>query len=433
MKVKNSSFLLEFSISGLQILITLLLVFLLSRKHINLYQVHWLALPVLFGALCFTRKNRTLSVDKQSLNKQALLKIIIFQLLLFLTFYGISPLFGPDAFARIIPTMTWHLGFFPWSLMLLIALGLRLLNNASHKNASVVDVITQIIPLKEDSYFLSAFHLLIRGATNFNIALTLALISLNIYTDFTGPLDSFSIRSLLLTLLLIGLIFSKRGKYLSKKAVQSSRWLYITTPLYAVTLSLLLSLIAHALSGIATLHTQRPTILNLLNYSLNTNDIITLFGYGWWLTWTSIGGIFIAHYSRELTLKQMLLFSSITPLLINTLLTYIKTDELFIPHSWSVTIAIMGIGGLLKLLTENDILPCLILAYFSDAPHPKHRAHQFLFTSNIKTMLIILFFSLPIGLKALSFFCCFISLPLEVFSVVIIIAVALLLRYEQNT
>ena len=426
MKVKSSSLLLELSISALQVFMTLLLVFLFSYKHINLYQIQWAALPLLLSALFLFKPFQTIK------NYRALLKIIAFQLLLFLSFYGISHLFGSDTFTQIITKMTWHLGFFPWSLMLVIALGLRLLNLTSHEDTSIVDIISRIISLKKNSYILSALHLLIRGATNFNIALTLALISISIYTDLTGPLDNFSIRSLLITLILIALIFSKPGKYLIKKTVQSSRWLYLSMPLYAITLSLLLATIAYALSNISSLHTPPPTLLNLLNDSINSTSISILFGYGWWLTWASMGGIFIAHHSRTLTLGQMILWSSLTPLVISILLTSSVVDSLLVTHSWSIMLALIGISGLIKLLTQKDTLPCLILAYFPHTTHPKQRAHQFLFASNIKTLLIILFFSIPVGLKALSFLCCFISLPLALFSIVIMIATGLLLAHEYR-
>lgn len=434
MKVKNSSLLLELSISGLQVIITLLLTFLFSHDVINLYQLQWLALPILLYAL-FSFKHTiwiTLSDATYSAPIKPYQKIIVFQLLLFLSFYGISYLFGPHAFTQIIQQTTWHVGLFPWSFMLIIALGLRLLNLTSQKDTSIVDIITRIINIKKDSPFLPAVHLLIRGSSNFNLALTLALIGISIYTDLTGGLDPFSIRSLLLSLLLIALIFLKPGKQLIKKTVQSVNWLYLSMPICTIILALLLSALAYALSSLSTLHTQPPALINLLNNSITLNSISLLFGYGWWLTWAGIGGIFIAHCSRSLTLGQMILVSSITPLIIGILLQSSWIDAALLTNKWSLIFSVIGISGLLKLLTQRDMLPCLILAYFPNTPYPKQRAHQFLFASNLKTMLVILFFSIPIGLKVLSFFSCFISMPLEVFSIVIIIAVGLLVYTTRH-
>ena len=422
MKINESSFLLEFSTCLLQILATLLITFLFSHHIINLYQIQWLALPIIAWALL---SSGTLKDDRS--RWQGVVNIITFQLLLLLTFYGLSNLFGAGTFVATMKSTLFTLGFTPWGLMLVIALGLRLLHQASGKDASIVDILTRLIPFKKNSNFLTVLHLLIRGVTNFNIALTLALITISIYIALTGPLDPFAIRNLLLSIIFIVLIFSKPGKYLLKKTVQSARWLYITIPTYAIVLALVLSALAYALSSVATLHTKPPALIYLLNTAITTNSMRTLFSYGWWLAFASIGGVFIAHHSRSLTVRQLIVVSSILPLIVGACLQSSQIDSLLSTHQWSLIVAIIGISGLLKLVTDKNMLPCLILAYLPQTPH------QFLFVSNLKTMLMILFFSIPIGLVTVSFFCCFISIPITLFSIVIIAAVGLLLRHEHNT
>ena len=429
MRINESSLLLEVSAVTCQVLLTLVLAFAFSHHLVNLYQLQWLAVPVLLWALLSSGAKNSKAYGTQ---RKGIYSIIAFQLLLFMLFYGTSAVFGAHTFAININNNFTRIGFFPWSIMLIIAIGLQLLNSASGKDASIVDLITRVIPVK-NSYFLTVLHLLIRGSCNFSIGLTLALITINSYSALTGRLDAFSIISLLLSVLVLLLIFAKPGKYLLKKTTQSANVLYVTLPMYAVVLAVCLAGITHALASIATLHTKPPVFIQALNTVITAHSISALFSMGWWLAWAGVGGIFIAHHSRALSLRQMIVWSSITPLIISLCVQSTPIATLLTTTPWSCLIAIPAICGLLYVITQKDFLPCLILAYLPQSPTPKQRAHQFLFISNLKTMLLIVFISIPIGLNALSFFACFLSLPLEIFLIVIVLAVGLLLRHDDNT
>ena len=111
MRINESSLLLEVSAVTCQVLLTLVLAFAFSHHLVNLYQLQWLAVPVLLWALLSSGAKNSKAYGTQ---RKGIYSIIAFQLLLFMLFYGTSAVFGAHTFAININNNFTRIGFFPW-------------------------------------------------------------------------------------------------------------------------------------------------------------------------------------------------------------------------------------------------------------------------------------------------------------------------------
>ncbi|PHQ80768.1 MAG: hypothetical protein COB66_03970 [Coxiella sp. (in: Bacteria)] len=419
MKIHTSSFSIEVGAALGQLLLVLLVAYVVSNLNINLYYFQWTALAFILCLVIFKSSTPT----SYSLSRrQAITKIFIFQLALFALFYGISNVFGPHTFTTAITACTWQLGLFPWAYMILIAVGLRLTCQQLSTDSSLIDLLGTFFKINTGSQTWALLFMLVRQATNFIISLTLALIFFNLYSALVGKPAYFSVPVLILSVLIFILVVAKLPNKLYKKVIHRKLGLFISIPLMALIISLFLCLIGYLLSGLSTAQTHAPALLAFLNHTFKPNHLAALFSDSWWLSWVAIGGVVIAHYSRSLTIRQLIFISGLLPLLLGLLLKSNVMNTVLTTHHWSVIVAIIALVVLLRLLFARDMLPNFILTTLPIDEAPRQRAHQFYLVRGFRVFLMILFFSVPIGLQALGFFSVLYSLVFIEFALFIIIA-----------
>lgn len=419
MKLNNSSFLIEISFLAIQIILACSVAYAFSRYAINFYYFQWAAVGLV--ALFLIKGSR--QQPSTTAHSQQWLQIMGFQLALFATFYGISDLFGHHAFSQTLTYNSFTLGFAPWSVMILVAIVLRLTLEHTDHDASFVDAIGMLFKVTPGSQLWSLIHLSVRQCTNVILAVTLVLLSLNVVSAFTGPFMQFSASSVIISFIIIVLALLKKPQQLLKKLVADRHQLYLTLPLLAVISGLLIALLAFWLTSLAQTHTKTPALIQYLNACFSPTKLALLFGQSWWLAFGVAGGVFIAHKSRRLGLRQMILVSAALPLLISLCLLSPGVNSALTTHSWSVIVGILGMVGVYKLLFQADTSPTTIISYLPATATPKQRAHQFHMHKLIKCFLVVLFFTLPIGVQVPTFFSSVVALPfIEVCLVLCVVA-----------
>jgi hypothetical protein len=409
MKVNASNFFLEIlSMLGL-IVVAFVIAYAFSQHDINLYYFQWAAMGAVI--LSLIRNIKPVTIENTT-RFNAWSSIIGFQLLVFILYYGISNYFGPHTFSQTILYNFRHLGFLPWGVMLLVAVTLRLITAKTQQDTSVIDVLGRHIPIQHGSQFWTILNLLIRFCANSIIGITTALVCLNILIAISGPVTHFSMQSIILSFIVI-LFAVVRKFFLSyTRFLQNKKLLFLTVPLFAIVIAIILGVIAYLSSGLATTLTKPPSLMKIVNacYSLHLTPV--LFGQAWWLDWSIVGGVFIAHKSRQISGREMLAISAVVPLIIS-LAMYSQSVRLALTtHNWSVIFAIFAFICLLKMIFQRDTLPCTILSYLpAQAGTPKNRSHLFYMRSIIRGCLVILFFALPIGSQIPAIFVSIIVIP----------------------
>ena len=144
--------------------------------------------------------------------------------------------------------------------------------------------------------------------------------------------------------------------------------------------------------------------------------------------------MFIAHKSRNISLREMILVSAMLPLLISLAMMAPRVSSVITTHSWSVIVGILGVIGLCKLLFQADTLPTTIISYLPATTQPKQRAHQFHMMKLIKCFIVVLFFALPISEQVPTFFSSVAVLPfIEISLVLCIVGLSAAIRPKQHS
>ncbi len=425
MKIHQSSLLLQFSALLFHIILTCLVAYAWIH-HINFYKMHWLALALLLICLClkYTGTHDTQLQHKNQIN------IVLFQLSLYLIHFGVSNLFSPNAFAESIRFNTAYVGLFPWAYMLLIAVILRLTMERSHKNAALADILTTTFKIKYGGQFWSILHLSVRQATLMVTALSLALICIGVYASCIDKLDYFSMRALILSVAVMILALSKITKKYLPELVTKKALLFIRLPAFAVILGFTLVIIALILTPLATTLVRPPSSMHLFNALFQHANAPLLFGQGWWLCWSVIGGCYIAHHSRGLSLRRMIMTSLLLPLIIGLLMQCPAITTHINSSDTSILFAILGILILFNRLFKPDTLPCYILTQLPASSTPKKRAYKILLSKAPKAMLLLIFFSIPIGSQVFTASSMLVSMPLLELFIFVIITVVPVIRHQ---
>lgn len=419
MKIHQSSLLLQFSALLFHIVLTCLVAYAWVHQ-INFYKMHWIALVLLLGCLCFKYTDSY----KTHSQRNNLINIYLFQLSLYFIHFGISNLFSNNAFTQSIQFNTAYVGLFPWAYMLLIAVILRLTIEHSHKDATIADILCTTFKIKLGGQLWSLLHLSIRQATLMVTALTLALICMGIYASCIGKFDYFSVRGLVLSMMVMILALSKITKKYLPEITTKKALLFIRLPAFAVILGFTLVIIALILTPLASHVVSPPSAMQLFNALFQHANASLLFGQGWWLCWSVIGGCYIAHHSRGLSLRRMILASLLLPFVIGLLMQCSAITTHITSSDTSILFAILGILILLNRLFKPDTLPCYILTQLPVLSTPKKRAYKILLAKALKIMLLLLFFTIPIGSQVFTAGSMLVSIPLlELFIFVMIVVV----------
>lgn len=429
MKLNTSNFFIEISFLITQIILACCVGYVFSRYTVNVYYFQWAAVGLCVLLLLREGlKKSSIAVVKP----QQWLPIMGLQLALFATFYGISNYFGQHVFSQAITYTSFSLGFAPWAVMILIAIILRLTLQRTAKDVFFVDAMGTLFTIKSGGRLWTLIHLSVRQCTNVILAVTLALLSLNVVNALTGPFIPFSASSVLISFIVILFALLKKPQQLFKKLVTNREKLHLTLPLLAIASAVIIALLALLFSGIAHTHTHTPALMTYLNASFNPAKITQLFSQSWWLAWAVAGGVFIAHQSRHMGLRQMILISAVLPLLMSACMMSTRVSSALTTHSWSVIVGILGVIGLCKLLFQANTLPTTIISYLPATAQPKQRAHQFHMLKLIKCFLVVLFFTLPIGAQVPTFFSSVVTLPIiEISLVLFIVSLALSLMRKR--
>lgn len=415
MKVNINSFTIEITSMAVQLILAAAIAGLFSHYHVNLYCYQWAVLAVV---VCFLLKNnKTTHPITATERYRCWLNIIGFQLLLIATYYGISHYFGAHTFTQLIQYNTAHLGFAPWGAMCLVATVLRLLQQKTGQDTSLVDALMPPFNIKHGGKIWILLNLSIRLATNVVIGITLALLSLNVIYALTGPFTPFSALSIVISLIIILLAVLKKCQPLYKKIVSRRQHLYFMLPLAAIILAFCIAILCKLLSGLSDTVTKTPGIITLLNNTYAPSITPLLFGQSWWLAWSVAGGIFIAKKSQALSNREMLLISALVPIIFYLITLQPSIHSALSTHNWSVIIGFFAFVGLLKLIFQRDMLPCTIINYLPIKQQPKQRSHQFYMVKVIKALLMVLFFAIPIGAQIPAFFSSVIVLPFLLVSI----------------
>ncbi len=384
----------------------LAIAYLFSQHHINLYYYQWAALVVV---VCLLFKNTRGSSDPARL--KAWFTIGSFQLLLFALFYGVSNYFGPHTFTQVILYNTAQLGFAPWGLMLLVATLLRMVMQRTGKDTSPIEALRQFVNIEHGSRLWILLNLSFRLSTNAIIGITLALLCLNMVDSISAPFEPFSMLSVIISFLIMLLALVKKFEPLFKLIVNNKNYLYLTLPATALVLALCIGALSYLLSGLGNTLTQTPGIVILLNATYANTLTPLLFGQSWWVAWSVVGGVFIAHKARHIDTREIILISAIVPILIFVLISTAPVRTALTTHNWSVIIGFLATAGLFKLLFQRDMLPLTIINYLPTVAQPKQRSHPFYMIKVIKIVLMILFFTIPIGAQVPAFFSSMVVVP----------------------
>ncbi len=421
MKINTTRFSYDLGAFLLQIVAACFIAYLFSQHAVNVYAYQWiLLLPSVYYLIHPTQPIRAQRLQNTpSFTRQPWFRIMAFELFLYSTFYGISHYFGAHAFTYVMQS-NLLLGLAPFGMMLFFAIILRLTLYKTQSDASLVDSLMVLFHIQQGSNLWSVLHLLIRSCTHAMIALTLTLLCLNLTTLFIGPIHPFSILSLLMSLFVVALVFIKKLRPFIKKIIAPKKLLFVGLPLFAVFMALWLALFGVLGSGLNTIFTQKPAILMLLNTCFAPQHAADLFGQSWWLAWSVLGGMYIAHYSRHFSVRRMILITLPLPVIISLVLLIPESTLWLTTDPWSVIIGLLGFAGLLKLIVQPDVLPCTIISYLSLSEHPKQRAHQFYMSKLFKSALFLLFFTIPIGTQIPAAFASMIALPLLPLSLVLL-------------
>ena len=383
--------------------------------HITVFYFHWIALLLLAATIFLPISHYRFEILATLNRKKIYSNIMLFQLFLLGTFYGIGHLFGLHTVHQSLLSNA-DLGLLPWCFMLIIGIGMGYTTYTKKRDCSATTLIETFIPLRVGGQSWSLLQFFLRQAVNSAVGLTLGLISLSVYYAIVGQFEFFSLRSVLLSFFLM-ILFLLKPFYRIVKIITNSRYyLWLNLPCFALILGLILGALGYALSATAILPVTPPAALQTILAKLTPGDIAILFGNSWWLCWSVLGGIYIVRTARGLKVQEIIIITLLLPTLLSLLLTYTSLNTLT-TQPWNILIGTLSTLGLLKLILSKDMLPCYVLSYFPINPHPKQRSHQLMFKKSIKLMLVALVFSFPMGLSVFTFFSLAAATPLLLLSV----------------
>lgn len=400
MKLNATSPRIEILLSLIQLILMFGFAYLFTRQYIDFFYFHWSAIACVI--LAFLWKNQGLKQAK--INRTKIYgNIFLFQALLYLTFYGISPLFGTQNFTQTIHTNFTHLGLFPWGMMLVVAIGMGKIAYTRQKDCAASDLLLEILPIQPGTQAWTSLQLLIRQACFVAVILTLAAICFNIYRYLTGSFGYFTARGLLISLVFMVLFFIRPFQALLKKITTSRKTLWVLLPVFSIIVGLTLSLLSYWLQHLAHTQVKPPALLSLIPLHLNQQNMGMLFGQSWWFAWIILGGIYIARVSRGMSTREMILASTILPVVFSLLLQSHHINSVFFTKNWSIVFGILGALGLFKLIFSKTFLPTYILSYLP-VKESKQRAHQLVFRKIFKVLMLVIILTMPIGLPVISLY-----------------------------
>lgn len=417
MKIHQPSLRIDLTVAiGLNLL-TFASIIWFSHFKGDFYLINWGSLALVLATFLFKKYQ----VDISDKSPYATLQIMLFQIALLVTFTGICQFIGPTSLQKITHTDI-HLGLFPWATMTLIAIAFRLLAQRKKTDISLVDMLSSVLPIKQGSPVWSTCFLFLRQTTLTALALTLTLLILSLLKTWQPFTNTLTIRQLILSLIPAIVLFYRP---LTKNLMLFTRqrhWLFISLVLFSLILAITLIGAAQLLHGL-TQPTQMPTLLTWFYKGFNTNQLAPFFYRAWWLAWSAMGGLFIAHRSRHLSLKKMILISFIVPI---ALILLAQLPGLKPAIKLSPNIIYLSIPSCLLLcwlLFQKDTLPLFMLVFYPFKLPPKHRPYEIHLKKCLKTILLMLFFAIPLGRPVAVYFTCLIGLPLLITLPFIMIAI----------
>lgn len=406
MKINRSSFLLDITVAGLFYLLAFAASLWFSHYHGNFYLINWLSLALVIAAFCFKR----LRITKTKHYFFATWQIMAFQLALIATFIGICQVIGPISLQSL-THQELKLGIFPWATMILIAVVFRLISQKRADDTSFIDLIMLWLPIRHGSPLWSVCFLYLRQISVTILAFTLALITLGLLKNWQPLHADITLRQLLLSLIPIFILFYKRLNRRLQLFIKTQKWLPISLMLFSITLAIILSCAAYLLKGLAQ-PAKVPTLIQWFHRGFNPTNIVAFFNHGWWFAWSAMGGIFIAHRARHMTIQMMTIISLLVP----GLLILLAHISLFSPTTHlppqTIYIAIIGCLILCTLLCQKDVLPLFIVMYYPYQAKPRHRLFEIHLKRCLKTVLIMCFFAIPLGSSVITYLTCLVGLPL---------------------
>lgn len=410
---------LAIPIALLALVLAVCVAYLFSQYGINLYYFEWGATGI--TALLLFKSvpgNSAISTSRYS----TWWRIISFQLALFVIAYGISSYLGPNTFATTLRYNLGHLGFAPWSMMLLIACIWRFASAQRQHSTTMGDILAKVLPISSDSQTWIYINIVTRACTITAISLSFTMIVLNIMNAITGALTPFSMQTILLSIIVILCAVLRRLSRAMTYIFQNTKQAYWSLPFFIVILALVLSVVAYWSQSLAQTLTRPPGVMVWIDNSYQHGRLAALFGQSWWFAWSVVGGLFIAYHSRRISTREMLLVGAILPLII-TLLMYSHTvSSALSGHDLSVIAAIFGLMWLFRLLFQEDTLPCTIINYLpKDSATPKPHAYDLFIRTLIKACLMVLFFAIPMGSALPALFCSFMVFPFIIVSLFVCI------------
>ena len=377
--------------------------FLFSHQHLPL---PWIGVVAMLGVVIAIGQHRLPQPQSRSLIKPAAW-ILCFQALLYLCAQGIQ--LPTPTFLRLTPHLTMGL-LYPWVYMVLIAIALRVTHAHTRSDTYIADLISQWWHAARSGQCHAILHFYMRLITPAILALTFTAYIIQCLMAYSTRSSGFSVQNLLLSLIPLILLFYRPLQSRLKWFVSNPRWLWLTLPLFSVLLAILLLSASHGTMAL-TQTSSTPQLIVWFNHLFNVTNRHQLYAMSWWLAWSVIGGVFIAQQCRRLSLVSMALITLILPITTALLSTDMHHIPIHTSPTWQLLIGLIALVALCALLFKSNMRSQIVIPQFSHQEQPKRRAFQAYLVKLLKTILILLFFCIPIGNNVLTYVACLISLP----------------------
>lgn len=379
------------------------------------------ALMIIFSPL----GNKKLDSTEKTLSfARWLTTVITLELSLFMIFLGTChliglalPIFAPteNLLANALQHNLWQFGLFPWPEIAILA---SVMGYVGHhqKDSYLSTIFYPLFRTTADNSLGITFNTAARATTMIGISLGISLSALFIIRLFFMPLTGFSVSSLIIFSLLIIIV--------------SLRW--IQKPIYFLAVEkrlhpfvillasfLLLIFLVPLLSSFFNVPANQSLPIPFIVKTLLETDWLSnwqLFSTLWWVLWIPVSAIFIAHLSKGLTWRKIILGVLALPVVLALLLLWPAFFHGLnaISKTSAAMMTLIGIVVLTALLGRKSFFTALMQAYLPHASTEKNRPADRFLHNILKFSTILLCLYLTTGIFFLNFFLLTFSLILIV-------------------
>lgn len=407
-------------------------IYLAVRYHVQWFGVNWLPLFAMIFLIFMPLGHQRFHPipHEQSAPKSAgWLKVLSLQFSLYALFFAVSTVFGPQQFVNIIQTQSLLLGLFPWPAICLIALTMGMMSQHSQKDVIPSDIMHQRFPMAHGGALWSTINAAIKSTASFAIAISMILmIALSLRAlQGSNPLN-YNGTTLIVAIIALGLFFLKPIRRALTQRVEQKGHLPLKALYYTVVLSALFGVLTWLLQGLQSIPAIPPSVVIWLHHFIPISNAITLILHGLWILYSFAVGVFIAMALRGQRIRNVILITSIVPIVIALLCAFIP--QFFVAlasYTWfTLCIGLLGLLGIFQLLWSTQMRPCFLLTAVSYNAIPKPRIHTFYFRKLYLLVFAGIAVVLPIGPALLALVIFAMTLP-----VLVMLLFTLLTLYHQ--